>query len=103
MEFKLFDSIEEMIKALENKKPRLVRAGNKNVCVVMLDHELIAFENECPHMGESLHNGVINHLNEIVCPLHFYRFNMKTGESTHDCTPLKKVKVLIKKEVFLVF
>lgn len=103
MEFKLFDSIEEMKDLLENKKPRLVRAGNREICIVRQNNKLVAFENSCPHMGESLHNGVVNYLDEIVCPLHAYRFNIHSGESTSNCPSLKKVIVLMEKEVFLIF
>lgn len=103
MEFKLFDSIDDMKKALVNKKPRLVRIGNKNICVIREDEELIAFENECPHMGESLHTGVINYQNEIVCPLHSYRFNIRSGESNQqDCAALNFIKVKISDEILLV-
>jgi nitrite reductase/ring-hydroxylating ferredoxin subunit len=103
MEFKLFDSIDQMKSVLENKKPRLVRAGEKNICVVRQNDMLIAFENECPHMGESLHNGVLNYLDEIVCPLHAYRFNIESGESKNNCPSLKKVRVLQEKEIILIF
>lgn len=101
MEFKLFASIEEMKNVLKDKKPRLVRAGNKNICIVLFEDKLIAFENECPHMGESLHNGHVNHFGEIICPLHSYRFNMQSGETTRNCASLKSVKVIQEKEVFL--
>ncbi|MFK7953371.1 MAG: Rieske (2Fe-2S) protein [Ekhidna sp.] len=104
MEFKLFDSIGEMKKVLVNKKPRLVKAGTKNICIVRQDENLIAFENECPHMGEALNNGPINHLDEIVCPLHSYRFNIQTGESVErQCRSLKKIKVISEIGVYLVF
>lgn len=102
MEFKLFASIEEMKNALENKKPRLVRAGDKNICVVLFEDKLIAFENECPHMGESLHKGHINPSGEVVCPLHSYRFSLQTGETSQNCSSLKKVKVIQEEEVMLV-
>lgn len=102
MEFKLFESIDEMKNTLVNNKPRLVKAGAKNICIVRQDEDLIAFENECPHMGESLHKGLINFQNEIACPLHSYRFNILSGEcNQRECAPLKFIKVKRKNKVVL--
>ncbi len=79
---------------LQNNEPRLVIAGNRNICIVRQNERLIAFENECPHMKEGLNAGIVNYLNEIVCPLHTYKFNLKTGiEERQRCSPLKFIKV----------
>lgn len=94
MMFKLFDTKEDLEKMLQNNEPRLVIAGNINICVVRQGGELIAFENECPHMKEGLNGGLVNYLNEIVCPLHTYKFNLITGiEEKQRCAPLKFIKV----------
>lgn len=94
MPFKLFDSEEQMTSTLQNNEPRRVVAGNRNICVVRQGTELIAFRNECPHMGEGLNGGKVNYLNEIVCPLHTYKFNLKTGdEENKRCSGLIFVKV----------
>ena len=103
MEFKLFESIDQMKDVLVNKKPRQVKAGGKNICIVREGENLLAFANECPHMGESLSNGTINHLDEIVCPLHSYRFNIHTAEAVErQCRSLKKIQVTFAAGVFLI-
>lgn len=90
MRFKLFDSQTKVKEVLQHNQPRLVRAGNKEICIVLLGEKLHAFQNECSHMGESLHKGNMNYLNEIVCPLHTYRFNIVSGEeSERRCKALK--------------
>ncbi len=38
------------------------------------------FDAFCPHRGASLIQGSINPQNEIICPLHQYRFELKTGK-----------------------
>ena len=102
MEVKLFDSIEEAKRILPNKTPQLVKAFGKNICVIRIDERLQAFENECPHMGESLHRGKLNYLNEIVCPLHSYRFDIQTGEeSNRRCGSLKKINVIYTDAIYL--
>lgn len=92
--FKLFNTKEDLKKMLQNNEPRLVIAGNKNICVIRQGERLIAFENECPHMKEGLNGGLVNYLNEIVCPLHTYKFNLQTGiEEKQRCASLKFVEV----------
>ena len=102
MEVKLFDSIAEAKNTLEQKVPRLVKVEGKNLCIIRIDENILAFENECPHMGESLHNGKLNYLNQIVCPLHTYRFDTKTGEEANQrCGSLKFVKVITRGSIYL--
>lgn len=101
MRFKLFDSLADMQRMLQNNEPRLVKAGNRNICIVRQGDKLVAFENECPHMGEGLNGGVINYLGEIVCPLHTYKFNLKTGEEERRrCRSLKFIKSTQSEEGF---
>ena len=38
-----------------------------------------AFKNQCPHNKASLSDGKCNIYDEIVCPWHNYRFDLKTG------------------------
>lgn len=94
MLFKLFNSRTDLEKLLQNNEPRRVIAGNKNICIIRQETGLVAFENECPHMKEGLDGGLVNYLNEIVCPLHTYKFNLATGlEEKQRCSPLKFIKV----------
>ncbi|GAB4250222.1 MAG: hypothetical protein Tsb0034_29500 [Ekhidna sp.] len=102
MEVKLFDSFAQAKEILKPNEPRLVAAADQSVCVVLLDGRLVAFRNECPHMGAPLHQGNINYLHEIVCPLHTYRFSLATGEEVqHRCGALQFVQVIDKGEIFL--
>lgn len=102
MEVKLFDSIDEAKLILPNNQPKLVKAMGRNICVVRKEDEYFAFENECPHMGESLHRGAVNYLTEIVCPLHAYRFNLHDGRPIEkNCRSLRLVQVKVKNGIFL--
>ncbi len=99
MEVKLFESFDEAKSLLPNKKPRLVKANGKNICVIRIEEELFAFQNECPHQGASLHHGIVNYLNQMVCPLHAYRFDLATGEVVEkSCKSLRVIPILIKDE-----
>ena len=103
MRIKIFDKKTKAKEILPNNEPKLLLVGDKEVCLVRKGDELYAFDNACPHMGEQLHRGNTNHLNEIVCPLHTYRFNMKTGaEATQRCKELRTFEIVyVEEEVFL--
>ena len=43
---------------------------------------IYAVDDKCPHNGASLSMGICNEDNEIVCPLHRYSFDLRTGRAT---------------------
>ena len=103
MEVKLFESIEEAHRVLVENQPRLVKALGKSICVVRTASRIAAFYNECPHMGADLHVGTMNHLGQIVCPLHAYRFDVKTGEPIErTCKSLDLIPIQVNEGVYLV-
>jgi len=95
MKVKLFESQAKAKVVLNDNEPRLVRAEGKEICVVRKGEQIFAFQDACAHMGENLHKGKTNYLDEIVCPLHTYRFNMKTGEESEQrCKSLQIYEVI---------
>lgn len=91
----VFESKHELDKHLPIGSKLKVRIKGKPICIVRKEPKgLIAFEDECPHMSESLYTGSLNHLNEIVCPWHSYRFNLETGaENENKCASLNFYEV----------
>jgi nitrite reductase/ring-hydroxylating ferredoxin subunit len=69
--------IEAMIPKLVIKK---VKVGDRSIALVRMKDEFYAFSSTCPHRGASLIEGSINGIGEIICPLHQYRFDIKTGQ-----------------------
>ena len=53
------------------------------VAVFRCQGQLYALQDQCPHAGGSLAGGAIEG-NEVICPLHANRFNLKTGACTTD-------------------
>ncbi len=43
--------------------------------------KVFAIENECPHRGGPLHEGLLEGL-EVVCPWHAWTFHLGTGQCT---------------------
>jgi ferredoxin-nitrite reductase len=59
------------------------------VAVFRRRDQLHAIENVCPHAGAALAEGVLDG-DEVLCPLHGFRFNIKTGACSTD--PVLRVK-----------
>ena len=58
-------------------------AGGKLLCVANLNGAISAMDNECPHHGGPLGQGMIEE-GKIVCPWHAYAYDVVTGISSHD-------------------
>jgi 3-phenylpropionate/trans-cinnamate dioxygenase ferredoxin subunit len=59
---------------------RLV-VDDKVICVTRLEDGYFGIQNTCPHAGAQLHHGHCNKRGIIGCPLHGYKFDMRTGRS----------------------
>ncbi len=62
---------------------RAVRVNGTEAAVFKCQGQLYALENRCPHEGAALAGGVVEG-DEVVCPLHSYRFQLKTGACSTD-------------------
>mgnify|MGYP003624262508 FL=1 len=101
--FKLFDSKHELMERMREDGRSIVRIGEKKICLVLNQGEFHAFDHLCPHNQHSLLEGAINYKNEVVCPLHAYRFSLKDGSECEQRTrPLKIHSIKIENDgVFL--
>ena len=76
---KIFETQSAAENALKENRPRLLLIGEKRICLVKTLGKILAVQNSCTHNGGSLHLGTINFRGEVVCPLHQYQFDLKTG------------------------
>lgn len=67
--------------------------GDKEYCIVNLNGDIYAIDNICPHQGASLGLGEIKG-DEIICPLHQWRFNVKTGACSVEKYCLERYEVM---------
>lgn len=87
--FKVFNNATELQNAFQDKAIRKLRLGDKKFCIAHVDDDFFAFEALCPHQKQPLVESSINAFGEIICPLHFYRFNLKNGqEASRLCRDL---------------
>jgi len=53
-------------------------AGSKILCIANVDGVIRALDNECPHRGGPLAEGMIEH-GKLICPWHAWAFDPATG------------------------
>jgi len=59
---------------------KLVHVEGREIALFNVDGALYAIEAICPHRGGPLQDGDLEG-ETVICPLHDYDFNLKTGES----------------------
>ncbi|MCA0430430.1 MAG: Rieske 2Fe-2S domain-containing protein [Bacteroidetes bacterium] len=52
----------------------------EKICLTRTRNGVFAVQEKCPHNGASLARGFCTPENIIVCPLHRYQFDLKTGQ-----------------------
>ena len=91
---KIFPSKEEALTKIKHGKPQLIIIDGKKICLARFDEKFYAFDNACPHQHEPLNKGAVTKFEEIVCPLHYYRFNMTSGQETNNrCKSLELYQI----------
>ncbi len=65
---------------LENSSAKLVEAEGKSLALIRCEDSYYAIDNDCTHVGGPLCEGEISG-EEVTCPWHGARFNVKTGEA----------------------
>jgi nitrite reductase (NADH) small subunit len=75
---------------------RMFRLGRLSVSVFRArDGKVFATQSMCPHREGPLSDGMIGD-DKVVCPLHSYKFSLRTGEPLgNDCEALKVYPVSV--------
>jgi len=82
---------EGAIQLLPEGDIKLVQVGSTKICLVRKSDDVFAFQHLCPHQSASLHEGKVNGLGQVICPLHHYRFDLRTGDVKSGTCPDLKV------------
>lgn len=77
---KIAESMDE-INFQENGLTEL-EVNGKKLCVGLHHDQLFACTQKCPHAGGMLTDGYIDAVGNVVCPLHRYKYDPKTGRNT---------------------
>jgi nitrite reductase/ring-hydroxylating ferredoxin subunit len=100
---KIFENQEELENNVPLKRANSMRVRGKNICLARSAEGIFAVQDKCPHNGASLSHGWVSDRNSIVCPLHRYDFDLKTGRGLSgiaDCLETYPI-IITDKGVFL--
>jgi nitrite reductase/ring-hydroxylating ferredoxin subunit len=59
----------------------VVEVNGKKICIGKHKDAVFAFACKCPHAGGMLSEGYIDALGNVVCPLHRYKYDIKSGRN----------------------
>ncbi|WP_456459926.1 Rieske (2Fe-2S) protein [Reichenbachiella sp.] len=100
----VFESKEQAERVIPLNEIRKIRIDKLEICLANTRKGFVAFEKECPHLGDDLSKGKINLDGELVCPWHSYRFSLTSGEECENrCGGLKTYPVGWEGEQLFVF
>ncbi|MBL8151915.1 MAG: Rieske (2Fe-2S) protein [Blastocatellia bacterium] len=74
---------------------KAVEVEGRQIALFNAGGKLYAIDNRCPHMSAPLHDGSLEG-KTIVCRLHFWEFDITTGQSTNQpgqCVKTYPVKI----------
>jgi nitrite reductase/ring-hydroxylating ferredoxin subunit len=58
---------------------KTVYVNDQYLCMGRLPDGYFALSNICPHANAKLGDGFCDHEGKVICPLHRYKFDLKTG------------------------
>ena len=79
---------------LEDGEGKCVTVDDKKIALVRVGDEVFALNNICPHQGAPLAEGWVEE-DAIICPLHGWEFDLRTGATTNGTTPATTFEVRI--------
>ncbi len=66
---------------LDDRGRALVRLGDTEIALFRVDDHVYAVHNRCPHRAGPLIRGYLEAGPAIRCPMHGWRYDLRTGES----------------------
>lgn len=79
--YRLFDSVTAAEQRIAVGRVATIDAGKKKICVARTADGFFAVNDKCPHNGASLGSGFCTEEGSVVCPVHRYHFDLKTGRA----------------------
>lgn len=79
--YKVYMDLKEAEQMVPLYKTDTVAAGSKKICIARTEQGFFAVGDRCPHNGFSLGKGWCTPEQTVVCPLHRYAFDLKTGRA----------------------
>ena len=77
--FKVFDDVNAI--TWQENSMCVVEVNDTKITLALNKQIIHAFAYKCPHAGGIMSEGFIDAMGNAVCPVHQYRFNLKTGRN----------------------
>lgn len=74
------------VESIPRQEGRSVSIGGKELAIFNLGDRFATIENECPHKGGPLCDGIVSGT-AVVCPLHGWRFDLLSGMAVRASMP----------------
>jgi len=74
----------------EGHVKEITAPNGRPLCVARLQGEVTAMDNECPHNGGPLGEGMIEE-GRVICPWHGWAFDRHTGVAEHNSAAVVEV------------
>jgi len=78
---KIAASMDEII--FKENNIACIQIDGKSICVIKTKNGLKACSSRCPHAGGDLSSSFLDKRENIICPVHNYRFNLNNGRDTN--------------------
>jgi nitrite reductase (NADH) small subunit len=75
---------------LEGNVKEIIAPNGRPLCLARVKGEVTAMDNECPHNGGPLGEGMIEE-DKVICPWHGWAFDRHTGAAEHDSSAIVEV------------
>ncbi|MFI5148697.1 MAG: Rieske (2Fe-2S) protein [Bacteroidia bacterium] len=79
--YKIFDSLSVAESYIPLYRTDTLQVGKRKLCIAHTQEGFFAVSDKCPHNGFSLGKGWCTAEQTVVCPLHRYAFDLKTGRA----------------------
>ncbi len=60
-----------------------LQIDGKSICIIKTANGLKACSSKCPHASGDLSSAFLDNRENIICPVHHYRFNLNNGRDTN--------------------
>jgi len=79
---KIADNLQDI--SFGNNNIGIIKNAEKSICIAKTSEGLKACSASCPHAGGDLSEGFLDKKQNILCPVHNYRFPLNTGRDALD-------------------
>ncbi|HWP81633.1 MAG TPA: Rieske 2Fe-2S domain-containing protein [Bacteroidota bacterium] len=74
---------------ISERQGKLVKVGDEEIALFRVGSDIVAVGNVCPHQRFSkIHEGEVSE-GIVTCPMHGWRFDLRTGRSVNNSGRLK--------------